>query len=48
MGVRSRKIEIILYKENIQDLDVLENYLKRGTTVAGTKSEKYEGEVCED
>lgn len=28
MGLRSRKIEIIVYKENVQDLDVLENYLK--------------------
>lgn len=28
MGLRSRKVEIIVYKENVQDLDVLENYLK--------------------
>ena len=28
MGIRSRKIEIIIYKENVNDLDVLENYLK--------------------
>lgn len=28
MGLRSRKIEIIVYKENVPDLDVLENYLK--------------------
>lgn len=28
MGIRSRKIEIIMYRENVQDLDVLENYLK--------------------
>lgn len=28
MGIRSRKIEIIVYNENVSDLDVLENYLK--------------------
>lgn len=28
MGIRCRKVEIIVYKENVQNLDVLENYLK--------------------